>query len=83
MIGIISGELLRRMSDSLILPFNLYTYARELEKEYNAFEVDYKIDLDTLNISLIELKASISNFTNTAKVFHERLEKVDKNKYKK
>lgn len=80
MIGIISGELLRRMSDSLILPFNLNTYAKELRKEYDAFESEYKSDLHSLNISLLELRASVDNFTKTARDFHERLSMVNKNK---
>ena len=80
MIGIISGELLRRMSDSLILPFNLNTYAKELQKEFDAFELAYKSDLDRLNIGLSDLRASIGNFTKAAQDFHQRLKSVDKNK---
>ena len=80
MIGIINGELLRRMSDSLILPFNLNTYANELRKEYASFERDYKSDLDRLKISLSALDASISNFTRTAENFHNRLSSIDKTK---
>ena len=80
MISIINGELLRRMSDSLILPFNLNTYAKELKKEYESFELEYKKDLDNLRISLVELKSSISNFTHVAENFHKRLDLIDRNK---
>ena len=80
MIGIINAELLRRMADSLILPFNLNTYAKEIQKEYDLFEAEYKNDLDALNISLLRLKSSISNFTRVAADFHKRLESIDKTK---
>jgi hypothetical protein len=81
MIGIISSELLRRMADRLILPFNCVHYASELIKEYRDFEETYKNDLDKLNIRLDYFKAAVFNFSMNANEFQKRLSAIDKEKF--
>ena len=81
MIGIISSELLRRMTDRLILPFNCVNYANELIKEYKHFEETYKNDLNQLNIGLDHFKAAVYNFSWNANEFHKRLDAIDKQKF--
>ncbi len=80
MMSIISSELLRRMADSLILPFNLNAYAQALQEEYDYFEGQYKRDLDALSINLESLKYAVKNFTLAAENFHKRLNLADKTK---
>jgi len=80
MMSIIVAELTRRIADSLILPFNLNTYAQALQEEYDSFERKYISDLDKLNITLESLKYSVRNFTHVAESFHKRLDLADKTK---
>jgi hypothetical protein len=75
------SELGRRLSDSLILPFNAISYAEQLVIESNNFKKLYKLKLDNLNISLANLDNSIVNFGLVASKFHSRLEKLDLKKY--
>ena len=77
---IIALELTRRIADSLILPFNIKTYAKELQKEFDTFKLTYNQDLINLGINLDSLGYSISNFTLAAKNFHDRLDLADKTK---
>ena len=80
MMSIITAELARRIADSLILPFNLNTYAQALKEEYDSFELNYKSDLDKLNINLESLSYAVKNFTLVAANFHKRLDLADKTK---
>ena len=77
MIGIISSELLRRMADRLLLPFNCVHYANELIKEYRDFEETYGKELDQLKIGLNYFKAAVYNFSMNANEFHKRLNAID------
>ena len=77
---IIASELTRRMSDSLILPFNINTYAEELQKEFDYFKANYNSLLSSLSIGLDELSYSIKNFTLASQNFHKRLSQSDKTK---
>lgn len=81
MIGIISAELLRKVSDTLILPYNFNTYAKQLMIEYEAFEDENKKDLDRLGIKYDDIKHAINNFTLAASNFHKRLNSIDKTKF--
>ena len=81
MVGVIVGELLRRLTEQLILPFNVSRFAKELEKEYSSFEDDYKIYLAGLNIKLDQLEFSIKNLTKVSGDFMNRLSSIDKSKY--
>lgn len=82
MSAIIAAELLRTLSDSLILPFNFKIYANELIREYDDFEKEFKTVLnDELNITLDYLRSSVYNLSSVADNFHRRLSGVDKSKY--
>lgn len=82
MSGIISAEILRTLSDSLILPFNLVTYANEVKKEYDLFEKAYSDLLENeLNITLKYFNESVENLILASKSFHQRLNDADKTKY--
>jgi hypothetical protein len=74
----ISSELIRRLSDSLILPFNCNNYARELEKALDQFEKTHSAYLNKMNISFDYFKASVHNFTLASSYFMKRLSKLDK-----
>ena len=73
------AEFGRRMSDSLILPFNCSSYAEQLEIELKSFRNMYSLKLDNLNVSLVKLEKSINNFAISAKLFHERLNSLHTN----
>ena len=82
MSGIISAEIIRTISDSLILPFNVKTYANELIREYKAFEEKNKDFMENeLKIKLDYFRSSIYNLSSAAESFHKRLSAVDKTKY--
>ena len=78
---IVASELARRMADSLILPFNINTYASELKKEMEYFLEDNESLLNELNINLDYLIKSINDFALEADSFHKRLSQADKTKY--
>lgn len=78
---VVVGELARRLTDSLILPFNSETYSFEIQKEFNKFEKENIFELNCLNITLDQFRASVTNFTYETKKFHAKLNKIDKTKY--
>ena len=82
MSGIIAAEIIRKISDSLILPFNVKTYANELVREYKDFEEKHKNLLENeLKITLDYFRSSIYNLSAAAEDFHKRLSNVDQSQY--
>ncbi len=73
------AEFGRRMSDSLILPFNCSSYAEQLKIELNSFKTMYSSQLVNLKVSLDKLDKSINNFSLSAKFFHERFDSLNQN----
>jgi len=73
-----SAELMRRITDNIILPFNCKSYANELINEVEIFQSAFEEDFKEINISLNDFRASIYNFSVNANDFHRRLEIVDK-----
>ena len=69
---IVVGELARRLSDSLVLPFNYVTYANEIQKEFNQFALAYLNELTAINISLSQFSSAVGNFSAAAKEFHTK-----------
>ena len=78
LLATISTELIRRLSDSLILPFNCNNYAKELNEAYNQFESDNLEYLNKMNVTIVHFKNSIENFTSIASEFMIRLKNLDK-----
>lgn len=77
---IVVGELIRRLAEQLILPFNCNTYAKSLTNEFNDFVKKYKTDFDAFQIDLNPLTWAISNFSRNANYFHMRLNSLDTSK---
>ena len=77
-IASVVAELARRLSDSLILPFNCINYATDMKKMLDDLKIKYGTVLDQQKISLTDLEAVINNFGKAAASFHSRLEKIDK-----
>ena len=80
MISIVSTELLRVASESLILPIDVVNSAKELKKDFSIFESRHKAELENLGISLDQFRESVDNLTSVAMRFQERLDKLDKTK---
>lgn len=80
MITAIVGELTRRISEALVLPFNCITYAEEIEKELASFEETYAADFAEYGIDFNPLRWATRNFTRVATEFHKRLDSIDKSK---
>ena len=59
--GVFTGEVLRAFSSPLVVPFNTYTYAKELLKEFDKFKLKFKPKFDSVNITLDDLEDSIKN----------------------
>jgi hypothetical protein len=78
--GLIAVEMIRKLSDSLILPFSPETYADELYFEFMEFQNRFAIELNNWNISLFRLELAISNFTLEARRFQSKLSEIDINK---
>ena len=81
MLTITMTEVIRQLSEGLLLPFNCVTYAKDLEYEYSNFEKTYQADFEAFQIDLNPLRWAISNFTKSATEFHKRLDSIDKSKY--
>jgi len=78
--GLIAAEMIRKLSDSLLLPFSVETYADELYVEFMEFQNKFGQNLNNLNIYLDKLELAISNFTLEARRFQSKLAKIDTNK---
>ncbi|XP_071956674.1 putative N-acetylated-alpha-linked acidic dipeptidase [Antedon mediterranea] len=77
--GHIMGELMRALSDSLIIPMSCVDYATDVEMYFNNLksgEIGKRILEE--NVSLDEFESAVNNFTSAAAGFEERLSKVDK-----
>ncbi len=80
MIGLVSGELVRRLADSLVLPFNCKRYAKVLQSEYKTFKSNNGLQLEKLNVSLNHLEAALNQFEQVSHKFNARLNSVDRSK---
>lgn len=78
LITLIISELSRQLSDSVFLPFNVNDYAVEMMKELDKLKVIYQADFPVSDLLIMEY--AIGNFTQVAKDFHNRLDKIDRNK---
>ena len=80
--GLVTAEIIRTLSDSLILPFSVTHYANVMIKGFKKFESEYKDIMENeLNITLDYFESSIYNLSSAAEAFHKRLSAVDKSKY--
>ena len=77
---IVIGELVRRLSDSLILPFNCISYSNEIQREFDNFVKENKLFLNELNISLDMFELAVKNFSSSTFKFHQKLNQLDKKK---
>ncbi|XP_054716263.1 putative N-acetylated-alpha-linked acidic dipeptidase [Uloborus diversus] len=73
----ILGELLRDLSDSLFLPFNLFDYAQILQDFYLNLSLKLKGIVEHNAVDLNHLEFAIKNFSNAAMKFHSAQEAVD------
>ncbi|GBL92000.1 N-acetylated-alpha-linked acidic dipeptidase 2 [Araneus ventricosus] len=73
----ILGELLRDLSDSLFLPFNLLDYAQTLQDFYVNLQSKMKAHMEEHGIDINHLELAIKNFSNAALKFHSAQETVD------
>jgi hypothetical protein len=72
------AELARRLSDSLILPFNCNNYATDMKNMMADLKKTYGSELNSQGISLNDLEEVINNYEKASLKFHERLDKIDK-----
>lgn len=80
-VAVVTSELTRRLSESLILPLNVKRYPVEIQKELESFERKNGDELNKLSISLDGLRASIKNLTQVTNQFQERLDKINKKEF--
>ncbi|XP_043967032.1 aminopeptidase NAALADL1 [Gambusia affinis] len=71
-VGRTAGNILIRLADSLLLPFNCKDYAESLEDYLNTAVTLYQKDLEAKNISMGPLSQAVANFRKEA----EQLDKV-------
>uniref|UniRef100_A0A3P9NTT9 Aminopeptidase NAALADL1 n=1 Tax=Poecilia reticulata TaxID=8081 RepID=A0A3P9NTT9_POERE len=71
-VGRTAGNILIRLADSLLLPFNCKDYAESLEAYLNTAVTIYQKDLEAKDISMEPLSQAVANFRKAA----EQLEKV-------
>ena len=77
-ITLVIAELTRQLSDSLILPFNVNEYAKQLQIQLDTFKIQFTKDFPVED--LLPLQMAISNFTKIASDFSKRIESIDGSK---
>lgn len=73
----ILSEILRDLSDSIFLPFNLLDYAVTLKDSYSHFVAHYGKTFSQSNVELESLKYIVQDFSRTAIKFHHRQDMVN------
>jgi hypothetical protein len=77
---IIVSEIVRKISDSVIIPFDCITYGKQMKIELDSLKVQYKKEINDLNLkSFKKINLAIENFTQAATEFHNRISSLDKN----
>ncbi|XP_035665201.1 N-acetylated-alpha-linked acidic dipeptidase 2-like [Branchiostoma floridae] len=74
----ISGELIRRLADSLVLPYDCRKYWLSLSAFLQATEQDFGSMLYNQGISIDALRSAVYNYTAAAEGFHDRLQAIDR-----
>lgn len=70
------AEIIRDLSDSAFLPFNLIEYAVVLRDSYANFEARHGTTFNRSDVDLEPLKEVIRDFTKTAIKFHHRQDQI-------
>lgn len=79
----IVAETALNLSSSTILPFNCNSYAEQLRNEFEKMSTPENLAyLNSIDVNLDYLDYAIKNFTRVASEFHNRLNSIDKIKYK-
>jgi hypothetical protein len=73
LITIITAEIARILSDSLIIPFYVTNYGIELDNLFIELKRDYENDLNKQGIQLVELESKINEYKNISAEFQQRL----------
>ncbi|XP_052769425.1 N-acetylated-alpha-linked acidic dipeptidase 2-like [Mya arenaria] len=73
-IGKLSGELLRDLADSKILPFNMTDYTMYLQHFVQVFKTNASNETTTYNLNITELDRVISLYDEEANKFHSAVE---------
>lgn len=72
-----AGNVLIRLADSLLLPFNCSDYAETLEDYLNEAVTQYEEELKTQNIYMEPIKHAVASFTRAASRLDEVIQKTD------
>ncbi|RWS29270.1 N-acetylated-alpha-linked acidic dipeptidase 2-like protein [Leptotrombidium deliense] len=71
------GEVIRDLSDSLFIPFNLLHYAQVLKDLSSALHIKVLSNMKLKDINIMTLESAVHNFTKAALNFHYHQEKAD------
>ncbi|XP_035667164.1 putative N-acetylated-alpha-linked acidic dipeptidase [Branchiostoma floridae] len=74
----ISGELVRRLADSLVLPYDCRKYGPSLSAFLQATEQDFGSMLYNQGISIDALRSAVDNYTSAAEGFQRRVQAIDR-----
>ncbi|KAL4238468.1 N-acetylated-alpha-linked acidic dipeptidase 2 [Mactra antiquata] len=78
-IGKLSGELLRDLADSKIIPFNMSDYVLFMEHYLYAFQHNASNEIKDYNLDITALTDAIETYEKEAKSFHEVINKINQN----
>ncbi|XP_018422310.1 PREDICTED: N-acetylated-alpha-linked acidic dipeptidase-like protein [Nanorana parkeri] len=70
-----AGNVLLRLSDSLILPLGVRDYVETLESYYSQAE-SFQTNLSKYNISLVPLRAAITRYRNVAEALEDKIKNL-------
>ncbi|CAH1253980.1 NAALADL1 [Branchiostoma lanceolatum] len=74
----ISGELVRRLADALVLPYDSRKYGPSLSAFLQATEEDFGSRLINQDISIDALRLAVYNYIAAAEGFQDRTQAIDK-----
>lgn len=77
-VGRTAGNILLRLADSLLLPFNCQDYAESLEGYLNVAETNFKDKLTSNGISIEPLSQAVKRFRSAADKLHSVIQELDR-----
>ncbi|KAL3873154.1 hypothetical protein ACJMK2_036308 [Sinanodonta woodiana] len=78
-VGKLSGELLRSLADSMILPFNITEYSEVLQLYTNNLWYGYQKEINTSGIDIEHLRKAVRFFYEESVAFHKSVSNLNRN----
>ncbi|XP_038643273.1 aminopeptidase NAALADL1 [Scyliorhinus canicula] len=75
-VGRTAGNVLLRLADSAVLPFNIRDYSETIDQLYQAAKENFLTELNQRNISLVPLQSAVTRLREAADGLHARISEM-------